>query len=178
MQTSTDISQYLGEDQSIFRPIKREDESGGDAGPDRLSHIAGRRKAKEDPGLDIPENTRLMRSLVAGLIIGVAMALLQFVLGQFLEVKELPTKLYVLPLGRTGSFFTALKYGIGSGLVFGLGLGAILTKLKQGPFLGAIFGALVASGFGNWPWGQIAGVLVGILAGRFATVGIRRVVSV
>ncbi|MCJ7749493.1 MAG: hypothetical protein MUQ65_00105, partial [Armatimonadetes bacterium] len=116
-RTSVDISQYMGTDESIFRPIKREEEqSTGTA-----DLLAQRRKKGgafgEDKAPEIPENTRLGRCLIVGLAVGVFFALAQFLIpGNTVEV------IYTsLRLGRGESFFTALKYGIASGLVFGFG---------------------------------------------------------
>jgi hypothetical protein len=172
MQTSVDISQYVGQDQSIFRPVKRENGPEVAVGSDPISQLRHSGSRTSEPAIDIPENTRLLRSLAAGLIICVALALVQFV-----ATKNIPGQLYVLPLGRGTSIVTVLKYGIGTGLVLGLGLGALLTKFKKGSFLGLVVGAMVAFGFNNWPWAQIAGALTGILAGRFATYGLRRTVQ-
>lgn len=169
-RTSVDISQYVGDDDSIFRPIERpEKESGG--GRDLLR--TERRKEQGGGGTEeISENQRLGRCVLAGLIISLVVALVQyFATDQTVQV------LYVR-LSRGEDLLAALKYGIASGLILGLGLGAILVRLKKGPFLGLIIGLVVAIGFQNYPWALIQGGLAGIFAGRFATVGLRRVVNV
>jgi len=170
MQTSIDISQYLGNDQSIFRPQKRPEP--GSAMPGSADPLAQRRVSSQESatGSELSENARLSRCVIAGLVIGVAAALIQyFVTGETLLV------LYsFLRLGRGVSLMTALKYGIASGVILGLGLGAILIKLRKGSFLGMLIGLLVGMGFQNPPWGTMAGALTGIVAGRFATVGLRR----
>ncbi len=173
-RTSIDISQYVGDDQSIFRPLKRAEPTAAPGGADPLARATGRRVRDEGPVSDIPENVRLGRSLAAGLVINLVLAVAQFaVTGQTQQ------QLYgFLQLGRSASLLVAVKYGLATGLLLGLGLGAVLTKLKRGPFLGAIVGVLVASGFGNAPWALIGGALTGILAGRFATVGLRRTISI
>jgi hypothetical protein len=173
METSVDISQYVGQDQSIFRPLKTDEHASTPVGSDPLSQLRRRSEVERDPASDIPENTRLFRSLAAGMIISVVLALVQYI-----AVRETPTQLYYLTLGRGTGFLVAVKYGLATGLILGLGLGAILTKLKRGSFLGALLGVLVGSGFGNAPWAQIAGALTGIVAGRFATIGVRRTVQI
>ena len=173
MQTSIDISQYLGNDQSIFRPQKRPEP--GSAMPGNADPLAGRRVSSQESatGSELSENARLGRCVVAGLVVGVAAALIQY----FVTGETLLT-LYGRPLGRGANMMTALKYGIASGVILGLGLGAILIKLRKGSFLGMLIGLLVGMGCQNPPWGQIAGALTGIVAGRFATVGLRRRIAV
>ncbi len=171
-ETSIDISQYLGADQSIFRPIEREGTQKGDA-TDLLARKAGALSDEKDGAIDLSENARLGRSTIAGLAIG-----LFFAVVQFFVVGTTVTVLYGLSLGRPESLMTALKFGILTGLIFGVGLGAILVKLRKGPFIGAVMGIMVGFGFSNLPWSPIAGAATGILAGRFATIGIRRVVNV
>jgi hypothetical protein len=152
--------------------VEKEDGPEVAVGSDPISQLRHRGSRDSGPAIDIPENTRLLRSLTAGLIICIVLALVQF-----LATKSVPAQLYVLPLGRNTSIVTALKYGIGTGVVLGLGLGALLTRFKRGSFLGFVLGVLVAFGFSNWPWAQIAGALTGIMAGRFATFGLRRTVQ-
>jgi hypothetical protein len=173
-QTSVDVSQYMGADDSIFRPLERQAASASmPGGADPLSTRGGRKGRKAETVSDIPENTRLMRSLIAGTIICLVLAV-----AQLLITGDVKTQFYFLQLGRGSGFFTALKYGLLSGLLMGLGLGAVLTRFKRGPFLGFLIGLAVGAGLGNSPWGLIAGGLTGILAGRFATVGLRQVVNV
>jgi hypothetical protein len=172
-RTSVDISEYMGDDDSIFRPIKREDSEGESEGGRDMLKTGQRRDREEGKAAEIPENKRLGQCVAAGLIVSLVIALVQY-----LATGDAVEMLYVLRLGRGDSLFVALKYGIASGLVLGLGLGAILVRLKRGPFLGLIIGLLVAAGFKNYPWALVQGALTGILAGRFATVGLRRVVNV
>ena len=170
---SVDISQYMGANQSIFRPIKREEEHSSG-----IADLMAQRRKKgalgEDKGPEIPENTRLGRCLIAGLAISVFFALAQFLItGNTVEV------IYTsLRLGRGENFFTALKYGIASGLVFGFGLGALLVRFKKGSFPGMLAGIMVGLSLVNWPWAVIPGAITGIIAGRFATIGVRRVINV
>lgn len=173
MQTSIDISQYLGDDQSIFRPQKSPEPSS--AMPGSADPLARRRVSteKSEPGSELSENARLGRCVIAGLVVGVAAALIQyFVTGETLLI------LYFLRLGRGANLMTALKYGIATGVILGIGLGAILIKLRKGSFLGMLIGLLVGMGFQNPPWGLMAGALTGIVAGRFATVGLRQRIAV
>ena len=174
-RTSVDISQYMGTNESIFRPIKREEEQGTGI----ADLMAQKKKAGafgEDKTPEIPENTRLGRCLVVGLAVGVFFALAQFLItGNTVEV------IYTsLRLGRGESFFTALKYGLASGLVFGFGLGALLVKFKKGSFFGLLAGIMVGLSVGNdpWYWAVIPAAITGIIAGKFATIGIRRVINV
>lgn len=175
-RTSVDISQYIGSDQSIFRPMKRDEEKSSGA-----ADLMARKKRKGgaldgDKGPEIPENTRLGRCLIVGLAIGVFFALAQFLItGNTVDV------IYTsLRLGRGASFFTALKYGIASGLVFGFGLGALLVKFKKGSFFGMLAGIMVGLSLQNafWYWAVIPGAITGFIAGRFATTGVRRVINV
>jgi hypothetical protein len=173
-RTTVDISQYMGTDQSIFRPIEREEEQSTG-----LADLMAQKKKKggafgEDKAPEIPENTRLGRCLIVGLAVGVLFALAQFLItGNTVEV------IYTsLRLGRGESFFTALKYGLVSGLVFGFGLGALLVKFKKGSFLGLLAGIMVGLSIGNGIWAVIPGAITGIIAGRFATIGVRRVINI
>jgi len=172
-QTSIDISQYIGDDQSIFRPQKRPEPAS--AMPGGGDPLAQRRAGmgKSEPTSEISENTRLVRCLLAGLVISMIIALIQYAV-----TGEMVLFLYFLRLGRGPSLMVAIKYGLASGVVLGLGLGAILVRLRKGPFLGLVIGLLVAVGFKNAPWALIAGALTGIVAGRFATVGLRQQVTV
>ena len=171
-QTSIDISKYLGSDQSIFRPIVKEE----DAAKEGRDLLAQRRKAMADEnrGPEISENQRLSRCLVVGLIVGVVFALAQFIVtGKTVQV------IYTsIPLGRGDNLFTALKYGIASGVIYGFGLGALLVRLRKGPGLGFFAGMLVGLTSGAGHWGAIPGAIVGIIAGKIATKGIRRVINV
>ena len=45
-------------------------------------------------------------------------------------------------------------------------------------FLGMLIGIMVGSGMGNGIWSIIPGAIIGIIAGRFATTGVRRVLNV
>jgi hypothetical protein len=174
MRTSVDISQYVGKDQSIFRPIKQEEQSESPAGADPLARVGRGPSRKLETVSDIPENVRLGRSLLAGVVICFVLALVQFV-----ATGQTPQQLYFLRLGRSDSILVAAKYGLATGLLLGLGLGALLTRLRRGPFLGALVGLVVAAaGFQNPPWALVAGALTGIAAGRFATVGLRQTLSI
>ncbi len=174
-RTSVDISQYVGADESIFRPIVREEAQASgtqDLLAQRRKKGGGRDQADEGP--EMSENTRLVRCLAAGLVIGLVFALAQFLItGTTVDV------IYSgLRLGRGSSVFTAVKYGIASGLVFGFGLGALLVRFRKGSFLGLLVGIMVGLSLQNGIWSIVPGALSGIVAGRFATIGLRRVVNV
>ncbi len=171
-KTSIDISQYLGADQSIFRPIERE-EAQKSAASDLLAQKARGLSDERDGAIHLSENARLGRAAIAGIAIG-----LLFAVVQFFVAGSTVTALYGLRLGASDSLMTVVKFGILSGLIFGVGLGAILVKLRKGSFLGALMGIMVGLGFSNLPWSPIAGAAAGVLAGRFATIGVRRVVNV
>jgi hypothetical protein len=165
-----DISQYIGSDQSIFRPIVREDDSKSDGTDDLLKQSARRREAAAGDGPQWSENERLIRCLVAGVVVALVFALAQYLTGQGTQ-----NVLYMsIPLGRGETLFTALKFGIASGVVFGFGLGALLVRFQKGPGLGLIVGLLVGLSFQNTYWSIIPGVIVGIICGRIATLGVRR----
>jgi hypothetical protein len=170
--TSIDISQYTGDDDSIFRPIVREEANAEDTRD--LLQQKHRRKLEEARGPEIPENTRLLRCLIAGLVIAVPVALLQY----FITGDTATVLFSSVPLARSSSFISAVKYGIASGVVFGFGIGALLVRLKKGPGLGFLVGLLVGLGVGNGIWAVIPGIIVGIYAGKAATFGVRQVVNV
>jgi len=173
MKTSVDISQYLTADDSIFRPIERETSQKSTSSLEQVSTKRTHARRKEDEGPTLTENERLIRSLIAGLACGLFFAILQFIVtGSTVQ------KLYVLTLSRGPNFFAAIKFGIASGVVLGLGLGAILTKLQKGSFIGMILGMIVGMGFQNAPWGLLAGAITGIYAGKVATIGVKRVINV
>lgn len=173
-RTSVDISQYIGSDQSIFRPMKRDEEQSSGA-----ADLMARKKRKggaldQDKGPEISENTRLSRCLIVGLAVGTLFALAQFfITGNTVEV------IYSsLRLGRGANFFTALKYGLASGVVFGFGLGALLVKFKKGSALGVVAGIMVGLSLQNGIWAVIPAAITGFIAGKFATIGVRRVINV
>jgi hypothetical protein len=176
-QTSIDISAYVGDDQSIFRPLERGTHSTSmPGGGDPLARTR-RRGGKTETVSEIPENTRLFRSVAAGVAICVVLAVIQtFVNG--VPPKELHFAALHFIVSRRDSLLTGIMYGVAAGLLLGLGLGAILVKLKRGPIVGTLIGVMVGWGLQNPPWGFVAGALTGILAGRFATVGLRRVTIV
>jgi hypothetical protein len=171
-QTSIDISKYLGSDQSIFRPIVKEE----DTAMEGRDLLAQRRKAMADEnrGPEMSENQRLSRCLVVGLIVGVVFALAQFLI----TGKTVQVVYSSIPLGRGDTLITAIKYGIFSGVVYGFGLGALLVRLRKGPGLGFFAGMLVGLTSGAGHWGAIPGAIVGIMAGKIATKGLRRVINV
>ncbi len=175
-KTSIDISQYMGADESIFRPIVRENGQSGTSGTvDRLAQRA-RSSSRNESISEIPENTRLMKSFVAGIVITVTTAVIQSIVGE--GAKQLEFVGMTINLSRGGGFMGAILWGIIAGILFGLMLGAALVRLRKGPFLGAIVGFLVGISLNNPPYAQIAGALTGIVAGRFATIGLRRIVNV
>jgi len=169
--TSVDISQYVGKDQSIFRPLRKEASYSSAAS---LERVTQKKSAQAEAGPDWSENQRLMRCAIAGLIIGTVFA----VAGYFLS-GSVPDKLIVLPLGRGGGIFAAIKFGILSGgVLFGFMLGALLVRFQKGPFIGMIAGLLLGFSVQNGVWGYLAGAITGIVVGRLAILGVRRVVNV
>jgi len=171
-KTSIDISQYMGADQSIFRPIRKDASYSSAASLDRVAQK--KTSAQDQTGPNWSENERLGRCVIAGLASSMVMTLLQF----FTKLGTIPDNFYGLRIAPGGGLTTALVYAIGSGLILGVGLGAILTRLKRGSFIGMVLGLLVAIGLKNSPYTLIAGAMTGILAGRFATLGVRRVINV
>ena len=173
-QTSIDISQYVGSDQSIFRPVQKETGFSSASSLDRVSQKR-QASAQTGPGSNWSENDRLIRCAIAGLAI-----CLVYALARFFITKEVPDRLFTaIPLGASGSFLTALKFGIVSGLAFGFMLGALLVKLQKGPGIGMIVGVILGfSAVGSLTMLALAGALAGIFAGRFATLGVRKVINV
>ena len=173
-RTSVDLGQYLGADQSLFRPLPRSEHS-ATAGMDPLAQRrSGRKQVKMVS--DVSDNTRLLRSLIAGIAISFPLTLMQFAV-----VHKVPDKLWFVRLGREDSFGTAILYGLASGGFVGFGLGALLVHFKRGPFIGLLLGLMLGNFFlATTPayWGIFAGVLTGIVVGRIATHGYRRAVTV
>ena len=173
-QTSVDISEYVGKDQSIFRPIEKEV---GFSSASSLDRVTTRKSsgAQTGPGSNWSENDRLMRSAIAGVVIASV-----FALGQFFIAKDVPSRLFtVIPLGSSSSFLTAIKLGIVLGLAFGFMLGALLVRLQKGPGIGMLLGIVLGySAVGSLSIFALAGALAGIFVGRFATLGVRKVINV
>jgi hypothetical protein len=169
--TSVDISQYVGKDQSIFRPIQKE---AGYSSAASLERVTQKKSAQAQGGPEWSENERLIRCAISGMIVCVVVALVQYFVGH-----SIPDKIVAIPLGRGGTgVFQAIKFGIASGLMFGFMLGALLVRLQKGPFIGMLAGLLLGFGIQNGVWGYLAGAVSGILVGRFATLGVRRVINV
>ena len=163
----------MGDDNSIFRPIAREEPKSQDT-KDLLAQ-RHKRRLQEAQGPDIPENTRLMRCLIAGLAVAIPIALIQYLL-----TKSTVTVIFTsFTLSRGPGLLAALKYGIVSGIIFGFGIGALLVRLKKGSAVGFFVGIVLGvMAMGNGIWGALAGAIVGIYAGKVATVGVRRVVNI
>jgi hypothetical protein len=173
-KTSVDISQYVGSDQSIFRPVQKESGYSSASSLDRVAHRK-QVSAQTGPGSSWSENDRLIRCAIAGLVICLVYAMARFFIS-----KDVPDRLFTaIPLGSGSSFLTALKFGIVSGLAFGFMLGALLVKLQKGPGIGMIVGLILGfSAVGSFTMLALAGALSGIFAGRFATLGVRKVINV
>lgn len=181
-QTSVDVSQYTEGEDSIFRPIDRPERADAMGGTDPL---ARKRRAEAEIKSEIPENVRLLRSVIAGVSISLLLALIQFIASRFSEsVAGLPKGLYfaTVPLiksvGDSEGLLWALLYGILVGAMLGLGLGAVLTRFRRGPFVGMLVGLAVGSGLANSPWGLVGGAVTGIACGVIATKGLRQVLTV
>jgi hypothetical protein len=171
-RTSVDVSQYVGTDQSIFRPMERPDHAATlTSGSDPLA--MRRKKAAKEAEKEIPENVRLLRSVPYGFVIGLVTALVQFMV-----THETKGKFYVLTLGEPGSAGTAVLFGLLSGVLLWLGLAAIMVRFKLSPFVGMLMGLAVGVGLANGWWGYLAGALSGISVGIAAGKGARRVVAV
>lgn len=171
--TSIDISAYMGDDDSIFRPIVREEPKGQDT--QDLLKQRHRQRLEASQGPQMSENQRLLRCLIAGLAVAIPIALLQYLI-----TKNTVTVLFTsFTLSRTTSLMAALKYGVASGLMFGFGLGALLVRLKKGSGMGFFVGVVLGlTAMGNGLWGALAGAIIGIYAGKVAMAGVRRVVNV
>ena len=175
-RTSVDVANYLGPDQSLFKPISRVEHSATSKGLDPLSHRGGRRK--ETQVSDVSDNVRLMRSTITGLVVCFPLAIVQFAL-----TKRVPERVFsAVPIpGGGDKWVAAIVYGIFSGIAIGFGLGALLTQFKKGPVLGLLLG-LVLGIFGlatePWYWGALAACITGFVAGRHATYGYRKVLQV
>ncbi|MFB3882496.1 MAG: hypothetical protein ACE149_14610 [Armatimonadota bacterium] len=174
MKTSIDISQYMGADQSIFRPVQKE---AGYSSASSLDRVATKKtaSAQTGPGSNWSENDRMIRCAIAGLVI-----CLVYSLALFFVTKQVPDRLFTaIPLGSSGSFVTAIKFGIASGLVFGFMLGALLVKWQKGSGIGMLLGLILGyTAVGSFTLLAAAGAIAGIFAGRFATLGVRRVINV
>ncbi len=182
-KTSVDVSQYTAGEQSIFRPIERPERADAMGGADPLARRRRRRETRVES--EIPENIRLLRSVIAGVIISLVLALIQFTVSRMSEgAKEVPGSLIfasvtlIKNLGQSGTLVSALMYGTLMGVLMGLGLGAVLVRFRRGPFVGMLVGLVVGYGLMNYPWGLILGALAGIAIGIIASVGLRQVVAV
>ncbi len=172
---SVDISQYMGDDQSIFRPVEKPTAKVGSIG--QVEGFAARKQAaiEREQGKEVPEKVRLFRAAVAGGTVAIVVTMIRFAV-----TKEVPPHLLFLNLSLTCTRFSgALMYAAVLALLLGFMLGALMAKFKLGPFAGVMIGLVLGFGaIGDKPWGLIAGVLAGILSGIFATKGVRRVINV
>ncbi len=170
-QTSIDISQYVGSDQSIFRPIKKDEGFASAASMDRVT--TKRRVQEKGPGSDWSENDRLKRCAIAGLAVGVTVSVLQYLI-----TKSVPSTVFTaVPIGS--GIMGVIKLGIVMGVALGFGLGAMLVKFQKGSGIGFLLGMLLGyAGYGGASLFMLGGAVAGILDGRFATLGIRRVINV
>jgi len=174
----------MGTDESIFRPLEHQAPAASlPGGGDPLATRRARRETQTVS--EIPENTRLLRCLIAGAIVSLALTLAQFIVSLVADnARSVPQSLIfasvtlIKSLGKSDALLAVLLYGALVGVMIGLGLGAVLVRFRRGPFIGMIIGLAVGYGLMNPPWGLIAGALTGIVAGRLATVGLRQVVNV
>jgi len=174
-RTSVDIKSYLGPGDSLFRPMSRPEHGATASGiGDPLALRRGRSSTSGRAVSEIPDNVKLLRSLITGLVISFPLAI-----AQYLVVHSVPEKLYFLKLGSGSSILTAVLWGLTSGALFGFGLGALLVQFKKGAFLGLIMGLAIGHfGLDNAPWSDVAGAISGFMAGRIAMQGYRRTLQV
>jgi hypothetical protein len=175
-KTSVDVANYLGPDQSLFKPMSKVEHSATSKGLDPLSH-RGRRRQMQAVS-DISDNVRLMRATITGLMVCFPLAILQF-----LVTKRVPDRVFTaVPLpGGGDTFLAAIAYGAVTGVALGFGLGALLTQFKKGPVVGLLLGLVLGSfGLATTPvyWGIAASCITGFIAGRHATHGYRKVLQV
>jgi len=173
-QTSVDLSQYMDDADSIFRPIERSTQSAA-AAPGQDIEAKARRASmvrQQEAESSVPDNVRLLRCLMGGMLVSITLSAIQFAV-----TGKLPDKFYWISFGYRTTAATAVYYGVLTGILFGLGIGALLVRLKRGSFLGLLVGVAVGAGLGNMPYAMIAGGLTGVIAGRFATAGYRRKMS-
>jgi len=173
--SSPDLSQYMGTDQSIFRPMEKPRIPGTAIGG--ADALAARRRAaiEREQGPEIPENTRLARAAMAGAGVALVVTLIEFLVN-----KEVPLKLIVVPISNNGKLTGALMYAALLAVLLGFMLSAMLVRFKLGAFAGLVIG-LALGGLAlsdNMPWGLIAGGLAGIVTGILASKGLRRVINV
>jgi len=174
-RTSVDVANYLGPDQSLFKPISKTEHSATSNSLDPLRH---RSRKQMQTVSDISDNVRLMRSTITGLMVCFPLAILQFLL-----TKKVPDTIFTaVPLVRGGdTFFAAIVYGAVTGIGIGFGLGALLTQFKKGPVVGLLLGLLLGFfGLATQPiyWGITAACITGLIAGRHAIHGYRKVLQV
>ena len=171
---SVDVSQYMGSGQSIFQPMEKPRTASGQLSPQER-FVASRRAAlARGQGVEVPENTRLMRAAIAGAIVAMTATL-----AQFFMTKQVPLKMLVVPIERNDQFSGALLYGVTAAVLLGFMLAAMLVKFRMGAFVGLIAGLVIGwAGLSNFPWGLIAGGVAGLVVGIFAAKGARRVVNV
>jgi hypothetical protein len=175
---SVDVSQYVGSDQSIFRPMEKPRVPGSVAGS--ADRMAEKRRAaiEREQGPEIPENIRLLRASIGGAVVALVVTLVEF----FVK-KEMPPQLIggvPIPIPNNTEFSGALVYAALLAVLLGFMLSAMLVRFKLGPFAGLIMGLVLGAAAlsNNFPWGLIAGGLAGIICGVLATKGMRRVINV
>jgi hypothetical protein len=174
---SAATARYIGNDESIFRPIERPQSQG--AGQWVVDPATGRRRRVTQDKEVIPDNVRLKRAAPYGVVVAVVVTLAQFVIAHKVPASIATVQFPGLASTSTPSIGNALVYAVYLSILLGFMLAAILVQFKKGPGVGFLIGLVI--GFGalqNGPWGIAAGVLAGILVGRVTGKGVRRVVSV
>ena len=173
--TSVDVSQYVGSDQSIFRPMAKPRVASSTTGS--ADRMAEKRRAaiEREQGREIPENIRLLRASIGGAAVALVVTLVEF-----FATKQVPDKLIVIGISNYTAFSGALMYALLLAVLLGFMLSAMLVRFKLGPFAGLILGLVLGAAAlsNNFPWGLIAGGLAGIICGVLGTKGMRRVISV
>jgi hypothetical protein len=175
---SSETMRYIGDGSNLFRPSERPVTAGGSQ---YVIDATGRKKRVGGAEQVVADNVRLRRSIPRGAVVGVVMALVQF-----LVTHKVPESIAMLQLpGLSGgeSLGNAIMYAFYLSIFLGFMLSAVLVQFKWGAvpgfFIGLILGAFALRGEDDSPlWGIVAGCLAGVLVGRVAAKGAKRVINV
>jgi hypothetical protein len=176
-ELSAETTRYIGDEQSIFRPIERPRAQG--TGQWVVDPATGRRRRVMQEKVVIADNVRLKRAAPQGAVVAVVVTLAQFFIAHAVPSTIATVKFPGLASTSNPSIINALVYAIYLSILLGFMLAAMLVQFRKGPGVGFLIG--LAIGFlvlQNSYWGIAAGVLAGLLVGRVTGKGIRTVVSV